>query len=337
MKGISIYSGAHPVHVRFGESVGARAFPVKERVAKGQFVLGKFSRLLRSTLNLPEGFDFALTENCYYYPAVKRKLGGYKSTKIINLAGGPLYYHLITNRLSAPERKTLLWLAEEIDGHLVLGKYGEETLKKTRLKQPYRIVYPFILNENFIRLKDLKPDLDSKNIMIAATNDYLYKGLDVAIEAVKKAAEQDNEIRLNIVGNIDKKTVERLSGGAKAINHMGFVPDLAKEMEKNSLYLHPSRGDTFPVSVLEAMLGGIPSIVSHETGTREAVEKADPKFVKKRNLKKISEFILEYFSLGKDEKKHLSEKFRKAAMPYGEKPMLEHFRKQFFSLIKETD
>ena len=330
-----LYNGAHPVHKKFGDSVDAEPFYIIDRMAKEQHFISKSMKLVKSVISLPGNFDFVLTESCYYYPAFKKRLGGMKKTKIINFSCGPLFYHLLSGRIKEMEKNILTDLAKEIDGHLVLGKYGEETVRKIEKEKPLRIVYPFIANNIYEKLITAKPDLNSKNIAIIATNDYRYKGLDIAIDSVKKAWEEDKNVRLNVIGNIDKKIIERLHGCHPAINHVGFVPSIVETLAKNALYLHPARGDTFPVSVLEAMAAGLPSIVSDETGTKEAVEKVMEDFVIERNPALISKRILNYFNMPDKDRKALSERARKEADFFTEEKMLKLFAGKFNSLIKE--
>ncbi|MBT1654987.1 glycosyltransferase, partial [Klebsiella pneumoniae] len=49
--------------------------------------------------------------------------------------------------------------------------------------------------------------------------------------------------------------------------------------EEASLCLHLSNGDAFPVSTLEAMSAGVPTIVSTTTGTKEVVKVIEPRLV----------------------------------------------------------
>jgi len=332
-----LFNGAHPVHKKFGESVDAVPFHITDRVTKQQNALYKGFKLIKNVFSLPENFDFMLTESCYYYPAFKRRLGGMRKTKIINISCGPLFYHVITGRVGKMEKKVLMELEKEIDGHIVLGKYGEELVRKIDKETQLRIAYPFIISENYKRFSSVKPDLNSKNLAIIATNDYVCKGLDIAIEAVKIAWMEDKEIRLNIIGNINKKTINKLSEGHPAIKHLGFISNLPEVLSKNSLYIHPARGDTFPVSILEAMAAGVPTLVSEETGTKEAVEKADKNFIKKAGAEEFSAFILNYLSKSESEKELLSKKFRKESEEYTEEKKLPVFRKQFLSLASELD
>jgi glycosyltransferase involved in cell wall biosynthesis len=45
--------------------------------------------------------------------------------------------------------------------------------------------------------------------------------------------------------------------------------DAVQALSESSLYVHPARGDVFPVAPLEAMYIGLPVICSNECGTKE--------------------------------------------------------------------
>jgi glycosyltransferase involved in cell wall biosynthesis len=111
--------------------------------------------------------------------------------------------------------------------------------------------------------------------------------------------------------------------------------DVPAALAEASLYVHPSRGDIFPVAPLEAMLAGLPAIVSDETGTKEIVEKVDADYVVPLEPGKIAERILAHFGLSDRKKAALSKKFRDATKPFNEKEQVGLFRKRYNGLIRE--
>ncbi|MGC9031750.1 MAG: hypothetical protein ACP5H7_03250, partial [Minisyncoccia bacterium] len=71
-----------------------------------------------------------------------------------------------------------------------------------------------------------------------------------------------------------------------------------------------------PLSSVEAMLGGLPTIVSEWTGTREIVEQIDRKYIIKLDPTILAKKIIEYFQLDLNKKVELSKKYRKAALHF---------------------
>lgn len=334
MKILACYTGPHEVHKKFGESMGAASFKIKRRAAKEQFPLIKGTNLLMSALAIPTGYDVILTEACYYYPALKKRIRMLGNSKIVNLNCGPTIYHLLTKRIKGIERLVLSELLKEVDGHLVLGKYGVEVLKRMDIQKPTRTVYPFISKSMHDGLLKVTSDLESKKITMIATNDIVYKGVDIALAAFKKVLEEHKEAELSIIGNIEPKNIEKL-GSMENVKFLGRVDSVADVFEQSSLYIQPSRGDTFPVASLEAMAAGLPTIVSEETGTKEVVEKVRKDLVVPTDPDLLAEKIIEYFEMKDSERLALGQEFRKASEPFNQDTQLENFKKQFCDIVDE--
>lgn len=324
-----VYNGANPVHRGFGDSVGADPFLIEERVAKRQFIPLKAFRLLRNSLSIPSGYKTILTESCYYYPAIKKRMAGLRSD-IINVNCGPLLYNIMNKRLSGMEARMLTSLLREVKAHIVLGSYGAELVEKIDPGKPVGIAYPYISDERMAALALVKPDLESKEITIMATNDIVTKGLDIAIAAFNRALESEPNLVLNIAGNVRKEEIERFDVKRSGrINYLGTVSDIGPLMAKTSIYIQPSRGDMFPVAPLEAMAAGVPAIVSDETGTRETVALLDPEMVCKTNEKDLAERMMRHMGMSAGARAKLSGKARESARRFTKKEQLDNFRKHF--------
>lgn len=326
-----IYNGANPIHVAFGDSIGAEPYSMKDRVVKGQPMPLKALRLLRNVMAMPMD-SYMLTENCYYYPALVKRLQPWSGARIINMNVGPLLYHLWKGRISGIERKVLLSLLDEVDGHIALGSFGEKVVGELSGKPCVR-AYPYITDDMHKRLDEVRPSLDSKNLLIMATHDHVYKGLDIAIEAVKEAYEEDNDIRLHICGNIHDDIVRGMADNHPAILNLGFVDDITEVMSRCRMYIHPSRGDCFPVSSLQAMRAGLPAIVSEDTGTREICE-AVGSYVCELDSGHLCSMILQ----GMDrDLTDASSSFREYAMGFTKERETERFVQAYRRLVDEIE
>jgi len=93
--------------------------------------------------------------------------------------------------------------------------------------------------------------------------------------------------------------------------------------------VHLGRGEAFSVSTLEALLGGIPSIVSEYTGAKEVVGNLRRDFVVPLDSKIVAEKIIEYFSLPEDEKIYLSLKAKKLGRRFKKELILSNFIKEW--------
>jgi len=115
----------------------------------------------------------------------------------------------------------------------------------------------------------------------------------------------------------------------------GYVDDLIPYFKNASLFVQASRADTFPVSTLESLRAGLPTIVTEKTGTKEVVENLGKEFIRKVDAEDIAEGILHYFDLSDSEKRKLSLKAKRISEKFNKERMCEMFRKEFNSLLGE--
>ncbi len=333
---LMLLGGGHPVHVKFADSINADKFQVTTRPTKIQSSHIKVINLMRGSLSVPFGYQYIICESCYFYPAIKRRLHLLGNSKIINLHGGPILYHVLSKRVKGLEAKMLLDLLQEVDGHLVYGSYGFSLLKKFSIKGPVRIIYPFVEPSLLSRLLKVRPNLETKSISIIATTDPFNKGLDLLFHALKIVSKKEHKIRLNLITRMSEKEVQKISGYDQTIVSIAKnVPEMSAALGNSSLYIQPSRADMFPVGCLEAMAAALPTIVSVENGAKEVVDKIDPTMVVDLDSNAIAQSILAYFAKSPKERIVLSEKFRAAAVFFNEKDMVSRFSDQFQQLKKE--
>lgn len=333
---LGILTGSNPVHMKYFDAIGAEKFKIKSHIQKSQNSLFKAFNLFASSLSVPSSYGCVITESCYYYPALKKKLGLLKS-RIINMNTSPVLYNLLSGRFTGYMRSTLLDLLEPVDAFLVQGDYGIEVLKRMKINKPFRVFYPYISKEKYKTMKTVNPALKTKNITIIVTGDYYCKGLDLLMDAFEIVNEKFPDAKLNVIGDIPfPENYAKLQEKTKNnIVKYENLHDISSVLKKTSLYVHPGRGETFGVSILEAMLAGVPSLVSNETGAKEAVRKVRKDFVLPLDSGKIAGKITEYFELKESEKKELSKKSRKEASGFREKILAELFRRKFQSLLYE--
>ena len=327
---LAVYIGPHLAFRKFAEAINADSFKVGSRVQKGHLLPLKGLNFARSVLAIPAGYGVYLAETCYYYPAAARRLGKIKG-KIGNVCASPLFYNILHRKLGGVESRAALEFARDVDFFVLEGRYIGEILSKLGIRKPSVVAYTYVSPERYPKLLKIHPALSSKEICCIATNDLHYKGVDLLLEAMRIVNRADPEITLNIViGGIDEKKLQPLLTPTSRI-----TTDAMAALSSCSLYVHPSRGDVFPVAPLEAMLAGIPAIVSSETGTREIVSRVRSGFVVPPAPQKIAEKILEYFSLSPAQRKALSAKFRKAALPFNEKEQVSRFKKEYWKMLKK--
>jgi glycosyltransferase involved in cell wall biosynthesis len=319
-----LYTGDHPVHRKFAESVKAD--------------------IRKMSWKIPQGYDLYFSEGEYTRLVLLKLIRRIpRKSKLIILLSDPRLFHLNTKyKFNAKKRSVmktskirnfiLKKLLGKTSGVLCGGKFEESLLTKFNKKLPRRIVCPFISTERIADFKKIEPPLKQKKILFIGNGpDFYYKGIDKLIETFKELRKKDSEITLGIVGEWDIKDEWKVPG----VEFYGMQKNIQRYLEESSLYLHLGRGEAFGVTIIEAMVAGVPAIVSDITGAKEVVEKVSPKFVVSLKEEGIIKRVKEYFGLSIPERKRLGESFRKEGLKINEKEMLTTFKKEFDSLIKE--
>jgi glycosyltransferase involved in cell wall biosynthesis len=325
---LAVFAGPHWVHEKFASVVAEKTMVVPSRATKKQFPVLKAVSLLRSSLEIPKGYDVYFTETCYYYPAIARRLRRIEG-KIINVCGSPLFYNIWKGIIGKTEARILLDLFKDVDGMVLEGNYTKTVLKALGIKLPTITAYTYIRPDRYETLRKMTPNLDKKNIAITATNDIEYKGVDLLLEAMQLVNEEDQDIKLRIIHrNLDIEKIRPLMS-----ENVSLEEDVEKTFRDTSLYVHPSRGDVFPIAPQEAMLAGIPTMVSTDTGTREFVEKVNRNYVLPLEPRVIAEAIVEYFGTKRVERGELSNAFRREALQFNEKEQLDKLEKNYKELL----
>lgn len=104
------------------------------------------------------------------------------------------------------------------------------------------------------------------------------KGVDLSVEAFRRVRGKFGDSRFTLIG-IGPLTGEIREMRLDGVALPGRVKELRDHFARASVYLHLARFDPSPVSVMEAMAGGLVPVVSRTTGTRDIVERVDASLV----------------------------------------------------------
>jgi glycosyltransferase involved in cell wall biosynthesis len=126
------------------------------------------------------------------------------------------------------------------------------------------------------KTRQLKSGLRLKILMVISLAPY--KGVDLALRAIRLLMEQGMKIEFTIVGTgPEENNLKKLAGDlslAEAVNFMGFVPygpELFKFYQDADLFLLPSWSEGTPKVIPEAFSFGCPVIASRVGGIPEMV------------------------------------------------------------------
>jgi glycosyltransferase involved in cell wall biosynthesis len=196
-------------------------------------------------------------------------------------------------------------------------------------------------------LHKVVPDLNSHNILIMASGPDMfrlhYKGLDLMLRSFTSLLEISPNARLFIMGRwikeqlYDYAPAELFNGTEPKIVLLGYVNDITEVLAKMSVCIHLSRGDAFPTATIEAMSAGIPVILSNVTGTQDIVASVDNSYVLPLDEELLKNKIFNYFQLDIDQKKSLSNSFRKASESFTEENAVTHYKRTFSNVLAKLD
>jgi len=315
MKTLFLYYDPHYAHAEMAKALHADFYPApKLRSESSNMLLGGLS-ILKAVFTLPKNYDVYFCEGTYIIPALAKKLGLLsKKAKIVNILASPLLYYIKVGKIKGIRKKFATWLLKEVDLFVSIGKMEDAILKEILPNANSIVTYPRPKKEvvNALLKGERIPDLNSQIILTIGTHDAYYKGIDIVYKAFKKVRRKFINAKLFIVGDMPDLS-KYVNCEDEGVYCLGYVDNLEMFIKMSSLYVHMGRGDTFPLSTIEAMLGGLPAIVSEWTGTKEIVNKVDNRLIIELSPKELANKIIWYFSLNNAKKTKLSIKSKEEA------------------------
>ena len=327
-----VYFVPHPSHKGFAEAIGADFWHYNY-----YFKDRNLPKIFKSFINgilLPK-YDVYLTEGgAPLTPVAVKKVFHRKSININIIADETFMMMKETPEEMRDKYKGYVNLVHKfaskyIDGAIAVSKLAKESAEEF-LHIPIRIVHPYIVDEMYERLGKINPNIGDHNIISIGYGEH--KGMDILVEAFEIVKKEVKDAELYIIGKNHPKEWNEING----VHVEGYVDDLIPYFEKATLFVQSSRADTFPVSTLESLRAGLPTIVTEKTGTKEVIENLGNEFVRKVDVEDIAEGILHYFDLSDSEKKELSLKAKKISEKFNKNEMCEMFRREFSSLLEEV-
>ena len=332
-----LYYNPHYFHAALAKALHADFYPApKLRSEKSNVITGGLS-ILKTVFTLPRDYDIYFCEGTYIIPALAKKLGLLrKDAKIVNILASPLLYYIKTGIIKGIRKKFAISLLKEVDLFVCVGKMEQDLLKEIFPNAKSIVTYTFVrpeMRKKLIAKRNVCLNLNGHKILTIGTNSAYYKGIDIVFDTFKIIKKKFPDAELNIVGSMPDRN-KYVDCSYEGVHCLGYVKNLVKVIKESSIYVHMGRGDTFPASALEAMLGGLPIIASDVTGTKEIIEKLDKKTISKLNAKNLAGTISIYFNLDKIEKTALSERFYKTGLKFDKDRILERFVNDFDGGLK---
>ncbi len=156
-------------------------------------------------------------------------------------------------------------------------------------------------------------------------------------------AKKNVDLLARVVASRSDWTLRLLGSGHDQFDYSGHsgveapgyleLADFAAEFAAADVYVQASSGDAFPVATLEAMLAGLPTVVSTETGTRELVEDVDPLLVRAPTARDVRWGIEYARSLTADERRERGAALRERVTPLTESNQATEFRRAVTEVV----
>jgi len=341
----------HPFHDALARSVHAELFLVDPILRWHDRETPPWKRYLSwilCAIFFPHrmSFDLFMTEGGHATPIVMRKLGMLRQNqRSAALMDDQTLYFMKTHRLPISSIKKLNYLLCQFDALVCVGAMqtglAHELFDQLPVRPRIMTIPSGVREEQIKALLEVDPCLEGHNVLFIANGPSgfrsWYKGIDLLFAAMECVSHQIPDVTLTVVGEWDESERDFLAEEFPVISARtkwcGKVDDFRSELEKASLYAHIARGEAWGISILEAMLAGVPAIVSEWTGAKEAVSQVSGLMVVPLEANATARSILQYFSLNADERKRLSERSREVASQYSEKRAMDAFQKVLNEIV----
>jgi glycosyltransferase involved in cell wall biosynthesis len=336
--------GPHPFHQALADSVGAEARfvdPILRWHDQDCSAVRRYMSSLLCSLVFPNRgkFDIFLTEGAHLPPVGMRKMGLLRPwQRTVALMDNESLYFLKSGFYPESVRRKVLWLVRSFDALVCIGRMqcriADELLRPYATRPKIYEGFSAIKSSRAAALGAVTPETSGKTIVFIGRGPggfrTWYKGLDLLFESFERALAVKPDLLLEVVGEWDeaeaRRLLERHPAAAGRTTFAGDLPDICPSLERAALYVHLARGEAFGISVLEAMMAGVPAIVSEWTGASEAVERAGTEWVVPLDPEQAAARIVCYFGMSGAERSRLSGLSRTAAGAYTEERAFARFR-----------
>lgn len=243
---------------------------VQRRLVKQEFINNQ--KVLENMKLITSKADIVIFQDPYTAIYYLRKTGESPNSIFISHADKDPLEHLLIGRPSLKNTYAEKKIREEYE-YLFRTVNAVVTICKSSkkyMKDNYGIDAPCIINgiEDVTISDKTKLSISDGKIHIAIVASIQYrKGQDIAIDALNKlTSDEKNRIKLHIFGggyeldNLKRKVEEYALN--ESVVFYGPVLNVEEYLPKMDAFLLPSRADTVPISIIEAMRAELPIFAS---------------------------------------------------------------------------
>lgn len=332
-----LYQDPHPAHEGFANAVGADLVNYRGREPS---VLGdSLAADAYNGLSLPEYDVFIVEGSRPLYTAVVKAFTsdarfvylcadhGLHALGSGQFEGDSMFKSLI-GRFGSPAVRAVG--SRAIDGVVAVSEFAAEfTRPIVDPDTPIEIAHPYIQPDVYDALGAVSPDLGSKTA-VTVGRAAPYKGVDLLVDAWSDVRRSHPEAELHVVGGGHSECYDRVEG----VERRGYVESLVDAFEPASLFVQPSRMDTFPVSTLEAMRAGLPPLVTEGAGTRSVAREVADELVVEADSASLARGVSRQFDNSRATNRLLAARARRIGSRFDAESRKEAFREAFRRVLE---
>lgn len=341
--------GAHYTHANFARQVNAD-FEFVDFKYRWQDQNRNFFYIIYSWFYCAKNYtnrkkyNIFLVDNLHFPPVIMKYLFlNRRKQKIVVYLGSHTMYFLYAKKFSWLNRLAHRVALRSYDAIICEGemaKFFVQQVLKTRIPLLYTVFNGIPDKQNLSGVSGRTIKTGKRILFIGSYNNafrFEYKGVDIMLKAFEIAYRRDPELRFTLVGHPYEKALNPVlaamdSEARQAVTTLSYTTELESLIFEHNLYLHCSRGDAFPTTVLIALSAGMPSIVNELNGTREVVEKVHPGLVTGQDPEQIAERIHWFLNLPEEEKEKIRSDARSVSREYTEEKSVQRFKSVFREL-----
>lgn len=327
-----LYNTPHPAHRAFAEAVDADFYPLSPGEASPAGAVGRLRGYVRGALSYPTRYDYYLVEGGRgLVPGFLFSLR-HRDAMVILLNADETFLNVDHRLDHYTGVETLAHRASlgSVDGLLNVGEMVGRYAERAGVDVPSETVYPPISDEWYEPLESLDICVGSGQV-VAVGEHKPAVGFDLLVGAVRSLREAGSDVELHLAGPNHPDEWNRVDG----VTVHGWVEDLPAFVARGEVSVHPGRSECFPVSTLEPMLGGRPTVVSERVGTKEVIRPIAEKLVMSEpTVADTVDALRWYFDRSLSEREALAREARRVARQFSERRCVEEFVAAFDRLTR---
>lgn len=217
----------------------------------------------------------------------------------------PLENNAVKRILMKPFVAYRNFLISHIDNVRIQNSTDEASVRSTGFKGEIYNIPPHVFDQS--KIGQIGSNSNSFSALFVGRLSVIHKGLDLLEEIVNITLQKNQEIRFIIIGSGREgdEIVKRITHlFPQNVQWKGFVKEeeLVEEYRNASLFVFPSRGENFGISLGEAQMNGLPSVAFRVMGSEDLITMDTlGKLAKPFDTKEFSELIIQYYSKWKDD------------------------------------